>query len=199
MFRFSKNQQWILASVRFDSITNPHSWGTRSSRWSPLQTRRILLFNNDIWGRFMQDWSLNLAFIGYLRSLSCWTCPESWRTSIISNLGRVDLSFKTAILLGFFWVLSLTSASKFFSFWEATFLGENFLGLLCLLIVQFLQVRLASKSEDKKFCRTSFHYLQNVLYFGNLWSLAEWTGPDSRRTSIGDLGRFKLVCNAVSQ
>ena len=99
----------------------------------------------------MHDSNLNLAFIGYLQSLSCWTCPDSWRTSIIRDLRRVDLSFKSLDFVGMFWVLSLRSASKFFCLFEPTFLGDNFVVLrnLCLLIVQFLQVLLAWKSEDK--------------------------------------------------
>ena len=139
-------------SLQCGCIGQPsHSWGSRSCGLSPLQTRWILLFYNDNWRQFIQDSSLNLAFIGYFRSLSWRACPDSWRTSIIRDLARVDLSFWTLDLVWMFWVLSLRSASKFFCLFEPTFLGDNFvvLRILCLLIVQFLQVLFASKSEDK--------------------------------------------------
>ena len=133
-------------SLQCGCIGQPsHSWGSRSCGLSPLQTRWILLFYNDNWRQFIQDSSLNLAFIGYFRSLSWRACPDSWRTSIIRDLARVDLSFWTLDLVWMFWVLSLRSASKFFCLFEPTFLGDNsvVLRILCLLIVQFLQVRLS--------------------------------------------------------
>ena len=154
-FSFVLRESYVLffkkwqVNTRFISLWLHHK---PTFLWSsPLQTWRILLFNNDNWGAFMQDSSLNLAFIGYFRSLFCWTCPDSWRTSIVRDLGRVDLSFWTLDLVWMLWVLSLRSASKFFCLFEPTFLGDNFvvLRILCLLIVQFLQDLLASKSENK--------------------------------------------------
>ena len=151
MFCFSRNDEWILAWLRYDFITNQHFCGHN------LVARR-----RSKCGEFC-------CLTTIIEDNSCRTRAWTWPSLVICDLfpvehvqtlggqasldlRRVDLSFKTLIRS----CLDVLSAVFKICFKILLFIwthipGDNFvvLRILCLLIVQFLQVLFASKSENK--------------------------------------------------